>query len=238
MTAKPRKAAKSAETYVIASSRPWNKDLANRLAAATGKTFVAIADPRELTAARLAELKPRYVFFPHWSHIIGKEIYEPYECIIFHMTDLPYGRGGSPLQNLIARGHRDTKISALRCVRELDGGPVYLKKNLELSGTAEEIFMRADLVVEDMIKTMISRKLTPKPQRGQAVVFKRRTPAQSDLSQCKSLEEAYDLIRMLDAEGYPAAFVNVGPFRFEFSRAAHKVDGLVADVRITPAKRS
>jgi len=36
--------------------------------------------------------------------IILKEIFENYEIILFHMTDLPYGRGGSPLQNLIVRG--------------------------------------------------------------------------------------------------------------------------------------
>ena len=32
-----------------------------------------------------------------------QEIHENYKCIIFHMTDLPFGRGGSPLQNLISR---------------------------------------------------------------------------------------------------------------------------------------
>jgi len=36
------------------------------------------------------------------------------------MTDVPYGRGGSPLQNLIVRGHTETKLTALRCVRDLD----------------------------------------------------------------------------------------------------------------------
>ncbi len=37
------------------------------------------------------ELKPRYVFFPHWSHIIPQDIYENFECVIFHMTDFPFG---------------------------------------------------------------------------------------------------------------------------------------------------
>ena len=46
------------------------------------------------------------------------------------MTDLPYGRGGSPLQNLIVRGHKHTMISAIKCVKELDAGPIYLKKPL------------------------------------------------------------------------------------------------------------
>ena len=56
------------------------------------------------------------------------------------MTDLPYGRGGSPLQNLIIRGHKKTKISALRMVNELDAGPIYFKRSLSLNGNAQKIY--------------------------------------------------------------------------------------------------
>jgi methionyl-tRNA formyltransferase len=68
---------------------------------------------------------PRYVFFAHWSWKIPRAVYEAHECVIFHMTDVPFGRGGSPLQNLISRGIYETKLSALRCVEEMDAGPVY-----------------------------------------------------------------------------------------------------------------
>jgi hypothetical protein len=52
---------------------------------------------------------------PHWSHLIPESIWGPCPTVIFHMTDLPYGRGGSPLQNLIQRGHSSTMLTALRC---------------------------------------------------------------------------------------------------------------------------
>ena len=65
-------------------------------------------------------------------NIIPKKIYSNYDCIVFHMTDLPYGRGGSPLQNLIVRGHKETKISALNVQSGLDTGDIYLKKKLIL----------------------------------------------------------------------------------------------------------
>ena len=44
------------------------------------------------------------------------------------MTDLPYGRGGSPLQNLIANKIYDTKISAIRAEGGIDTGRIYLKE--------------------------------------------------------------------------------------------------------------
>jgi methionyl-tRNA formyltransferase len=43
---------------------------------------------------------------------------------------------------------------------------------------------------------------------------------------------------MLDAEGYPSAFFNVGPFKLEFARASLKTDQILADVKITLADRT
>ncbi len=63
-----------------------------------------VTDKKSLTYEKVNDFKPEYIFFPHWSWIIPSEIYENFKCIVFHMTDLPYGRGGSPLQNLISRG--------------------------------------------------------------------------------------------------------------------------------------
>lgn len=226
----------SSRPVVIASSKAWNRDLARRIEAATGRGVVAIGDPAELTVERLAKINPQYVFFPHWSHIIKKEIYNSFTCVIFHMTDLPYGRGGSPLQNLIVRGHDKTKISAIKCVKDLDAGPVYLKRDLTLHGTAEEIFIRADSIIEGMIKDMIAKPHTPRPQRGTPVVFKRRTAADGALEQSMSLDQIFDLIRMLDGEGYPPAFLEIGSLRLEFTRPSRKVGAVVADVRITKSK--
>lgn len=209
--------------------------MADTLAARTGCNFVLISDPSELTTVHLAALNPKFVFFPHWSHRIDSSIYEQFECVIFHMTDLPYGRGGSPLQNLIARGIYETKISALRCVAEMDAGPIYLKKPFSLYGSAEEIFLRASNVIEDMIVEMLEKLAEPIPQDGVPTVFKRRRPEEGNLATAQSLEQAFDLVRMLDAEGYPNAFVNVGPFKLEFTRASIKTGQVVADVRISLA---
>ncbi|MFA6901896.1 MAG: methionyl-tRNA formyltransferase [Gallionellaceae bacterium] len=209
--------------------------MAERLFARTGRDFVQFSSPTDLTLEQLYAIKPEYIFFPHWSHRIDSSIFEQFECVIFHMTDLPFGRGGSPLQNLIARGIYETKISALRCVEEMDAGPIYLKKPFSLYGSAEEIFLRASGVIEDMIVEMLEQLPEPRPQVGVTTVFKRRRPEEGNLAAAESLEQAFDLIRMLDAEGYPNAFLNVGPFKIEFSRASRKSDQVLADVRISIA---
>jgi len=194
--------------------------------------IVRIRSRSELTLNLLEIKKPKYIFFPHWSWKINEEIYKQYECIIFHMTDLPYGRGGSPLQNLIVRGHQDTQISALRCEEGVDAGPVYLKHPLSLEGTAEDIFQRASVVVGKMILEIITSRLNPIAQEGDVVEFKRRTLADSNLNEVSTVEQAYDYIRMLDADGYPPAFLETEGLYLEFSQAQLS-DGVVeATVKI------
>lgn len=186
-------------------------------------------------AAYLPESPIVYIILPKSiRNRASSAIFERYECIVFHMTDLPYGRGGSPLQNLIVRGLTATKLSALRVEVGLDTGPVYLKMDLSLSGTAEEIFVRVNKLVGKMIVEIIQNNLQPVPQEGDPVVFKRRKPEQSDMSGLEKLEEIFDYIRMLDADGYPHAYIEKGEFRYEFTRASIKADGsIVADVKIT-----
>jgi methionyl-tRNA formyltransferase len=184
---------------------PWNEIMAVRLSERTGETFHLITRKEDLTPERLRDLNPRMVFFPHWSYLIPPAIHATWECVIFHMADLPHGRGGSPLQHLIQRGHRETQLSALRCVAELDAGPVYLKRPLCLKGSAAEIFLRAAGLIEAMIETIIRDQPTPQPQQGEPVFFRRCKPEDSDLAQApiQTLNDFFDFIRMLDAEGYP-----------------------------------
>jgi len=194
-----------------------------------------ISSKVQLTPEAVAEINPRWIFVPHWSHLIPDSIWGKWTTVIFHMTDLPYGRGGSPLQNLIQRGHSSTMLTALRCSAGLDTGDVYLKEPLNLNGSAEEIFLRADRVIEQMIERIVRQEPVAVPQKGEPVIFSRRTPIQSDLTHCPEgeLTDWYDKIRMLDAEGYPHAFLEAHGMRLEFRRVSHRSDGLHADVKIT-----
>jgi len=219
-------------TCVLASSRPGYKKIVDRLSSQTGEKFIYCANNEELTVKALNEINPTYVFFPHWSYIIPEEIYTNFECIMFHMTDLPFGRGGSPLQNLIARGIYETQITAFRCERGLDAGPIYCKRPLSLYGTAEEIYMRVADIIEDMIKWIIANQLKPVPQKGEGCYFPRRKPEEGNIAELESLEKLHDYIRMLDAEGYPRAFLETKHFRLEFERAALKPGFIKADVII------
>ncbi|TDP53099.1 methionyl-tRNA formyltransferase [Bacteriovorax stolpii] len=219
--------------YAIAMSKIWDSELVGRIEKKIGQSLVVITRPEELTKENLAANNVKKIFFPHWSHIIKPDIHDSFECVIFHMTDLPFGRGGSPLQNLISRGIYKTKISALKCSLGVDTGPVYLKKDLNLDGTAQEIFARATGIIETMIMEILEKNPVPVEQTGEVTTFKRRKPEDSNLVLCESLTAIYDYIRMLDAEGYPKAYLEVNGVKYEFTGARFDGESIVAQVRIT-----
>jgi len=219
--------------YIILSQKPWNKSLLEDLSLKTDDNWVLISSKDDFNNDNLKKINPDKIFIPHWSYIIPELIFNSYECIVFHMTDLPYGRGGSPLQNLILLGHKNTKISALQVESGIDTGDIYLKKDLSLNGTAQDIYERANEVISDMIVEIVKTKPVPIKQEGKPTLFKRRKPLMSNMKDVESLDEVYDFIRMLDADGYPPAFLETSNCKFEFRKVSKQNDNtLEAYVRI------
>ena len=212
--------------YLVATTKPWNLIEYERYSAHLPGHWSLVTTPHSL-AAVAQRVQPRYIFFPHWSWLVPAAIYDTFEAIGFHMTDLPFGRGGSPLQNLIARGIETTQVSALRIIEALDAGPIYMKQPLKLEGSAEMIFGALAHRVGEMIGQFVAasqagRPLTATAQSEVSVEqFQRRVPAQSEIgAHCmQSLPQLYDHIRMLDAPGYPRAFFRTEGYTFQFSQA-------------------
>lgn len=218
--------------YVIATIKPWNIDNYQKYFGKKSNFFI-ISEKEKLTYKKLKKINPKYIFFPHWSWIIPEEIWSNFNCVVFHMTDLPYGRGGTPLQNLILRGHKKTKISAIRVDGGLDTGDIYVKENLSLVGKAENIYRTASQIIfKKMIPYLIKNNPTAVKQTGKVVKFKRRKMKQSKISQTATLDKVYDMIRMLDADGYPKAFLETKKVKFSFFDAKKGKNKLIAKVEI------
>jgi len=219
-------------TYIVCGCKPWcRKVFRDMISGFSGKWWYC-ADKTSLEIV-LTDTKPRYIFFLHWNWKVPPEITDNYECINFHMTSLPYGRGGSPLQNLIVGMVYATEVTAHRMTQEIDGGHILSQRPMLLHGTAEEMYLQANYLMAAMIDEIIHGKFIERPQAGKPVYFNRRTPEQSELPENMTLPRAYDYIRMLDAETYPKAFIQLGNLRLEFSHACRYTDRVEAHVTIT-----
>jgi methionyl-tRNA formyltransferase len=149
-----------------------------------------------------------WIVFPFWSWLIPETVIRKYKCISFHVGDLPKDRGGSPIQNQIMAGRKTSILTAFKTSREMDAGPIYMKKEISLEGDLEEIHERIGLLIPKMVDHIIKRKVEPQPQNGKPTYFERRKPEQSEIKPSNMTAlEIYNLIRCLNMPPYPPAFI-------------------------------
>ena len=70
------------------------------------------------------------------------------------------------------------------------------------------------------------------PQSGEPVIFKRRKPEDSEITDNMELNTIYDYIRMLDAEGYPRAYIDFGGYRLTFEEAELDKSGRLLEAKV------
>jgi methionyl-tRNA formyltransferase len=202
-------------TYIVAAVTDYFKKKIKT------KNFYFINTKKKLNFKYVSAIKPKIIFFPHWNWKINNKILNHYLCIGFHSTPLPYGRGGSPVQNMIVRGYKSSTVCAIKLESKLDSGPIYLKKKFKLNDRAEIIFKKIYKIIFIMIFALVKKIPNPKNQLGKSSNFKRRKPYESDIGNLQSLNEIYDYIRMLDTgiKNYPLAFVSTPNFTIQFHHA-------------------
>ena len=184
--------------------------------------FIIIKNKNQITTKYLNKINPDTIFFPHWSYKVNQNIIKKYNCICFHTTPLPFGRGGSPIQNMILKKIKKSPVCAIHMTNKIDSGPIYLKKMINLSGNLEDIFVRISFAIIQMIKILIKKKIVPKKQIGKVVKFKRIKKNQSEIKIEKNINEIFDKIRMLDMDEYPNAYIKKNKFKIFFSKPIKK----------------
>ena len=199
--------------FIIITKRKWNLNNFKKL-----NKNILILD--KINLSKIKKINPKIIFFIHWSKLINNSIFKKYLCIQFHSSNLPKGRGGSPIQNQILSNIKKTKISAFKVSQSLDAGPICLQENLSLQGNALSIFTRMEDKSIQMIKKIIKKKnLVFKQQKGKPSFFKRRMPSESQINvhKTKTINKLYNFLRMLDAPNYPKAFIKLNKFKFTFN---------------------
>ncbi len=141
------------KNYIVASSKNWffeylkSKKYENL-------SIINITSKTELNIDYLSKINPRYIFSPHWSWKVDSTILNNFECIAFHTAPLPYGRGVSPIQNLIINGYEESPLCALQMITEFDAGTIYKKRNMSHKGSLDEIFCRLAINCEKITLDM------------------------------------------------------------------------------------
>lgn len=99
----------------------------------------------------------------------------PHGCINVHFSLLPKYRGAAPVNWAIVNGERETGVSTMRIVKELDAGPVLLQRATEIGEreSAPELMKRLATTGADLLSETLKdlEHLKPKTQRDQEATF-------------------------------------------------------------------
>ena len=131
-------------------------------------------------------------------------------CLVVHASDLPGGRGWSPLIWQILAGRNDIPVTLLEAADPVDSGAIWHQVWLRFEGheLVDEIhaaLFTAELSLMDYAIDHLA-EIAPRAQQGEATYYRRRTPEDSRLDPLRPLAEQFNLLRVADPERYPAFF--------------------------------
>lgn len=130
--------------------------------------------------------------------------------LVVHESDLPKGKGWSPVTWQVLEGQTKIPVTLFEAVEAVDAGPIYGQGFIELNGTEllSEIKHQQGLVTQDLILDFVDNypNVEGKEQSGEESFYAKRGPDDSQLDIQKSIEQQFDLLRVCDNERYPAHF--------------------------------
>ena len=130
--------------------------------------------------------------------------------IVVHESNLPIGKGWSPLTWQILENKNKIPVTLFEASKKIDNGKIYLQDVIFLRGgeLLAEIKQQQGLITNKLILRFL--KLYPeiegKEQIGFESFYERRTPKDSELNIDKSIRDQFNLLRVCDNERYPAFF--------------------------------
>lgn len=137
--------------------------------------------------------------------------------IVIHESDLPKGKGWSPLYWQVLEGKSEIPVCLFEAVKKVDAGDIYLRDTIHLDGTelVEEIRqkqakIRVDMALKfvDDYPSCLDRAEHQNPE--EETFYGKRTIKDSELDIGKSIDEQFNLLRIVDNKRYPAFFYKEG----------------------------
>ena len=152
------------------------------------------------------------LFILSYHHIIERKYLQSNKHnIVIHASDLPKGKGWSPMFWQILEDKNEIPFSMFEASNGIDNGDIYMKSILSLTGYELNNELRekqAKHIIEmclEFLKNYQKYKI-PTPQKGDETFYPKRGMKDSKFDINKSLKEQFNLLRIVDNINYPAFF--------------------------------
>lgn len=154
-----------------------------------------------------------FCFYLSCGQIMPPSILKQYlHNLVIHKSDLPRGKGWSPLTWQILEDKNRIPVTLLEAAERVDSGRVYAQEWLEFEGhelidemrerQAKATIKLCKLFVDGYPKILAEAR----EQIGEESFYPRRQPADSRLNPTQSIKAQFDLFRVVDNQHYPAFF--------------------------------
>jgi len=131
--------------------------------------------------------------------------------LVVHESDLPRGKGWSPLTWQILDGKNIIPITLFEALEKVDAGKIYYKDYIKLSGDEllSEIKHKQGEKTIDLILNFLADFNTIKGQIqvGESTFYRQRNYKDSELNVDDTIRNQFNLLRVCDNERYPAYFI-------------------------------
>ena len=147
-------------------------------------------------------------FYLACSQVAPAEILNRFERnLVVHESDLPLGRGWSPLSWPIIEGASDIAVTLFEAEPSVDSGVIYAQEWLHFDGTEllrDEQAVATINLCRNFIAEYPASVVRGLQQLAPESRYRRRTRADSALDPDVPLAEQFDLLRVVDYERHPA----------------------------------
>ncbi|MGX6978452.1 methionyl-tRNA formyltransferase [Vagococcus elongatus] len=129
-----------------------------------------LSDSKEM--ARVLELKPDVIVTAAFGQFLPEKLlYAPtFGSVNVHASLLPKYRGGAPVHYAIINGEKETGVTIMRMVRQMDAGDILTQQAVPIEATDNvgTMFDKLSVVGKDLLldtlPLIFDQKITPTPQ--------------------------------------------------------------------------
>ena len=136
-------------------------------------------------------------------------------CINIHASLLPKWRGAAPIQRAIISGDKQTGITIMQMVEELDAGPMLYQKKCEIKSDDTGSILHDRLAnisaqeIAGVLQQLKNQELVPKPQDNNLAVYaKKLSKKEADIDWHESAVEIERKVRAFNAWPVAYSFLN------------------------------
>ena len=158
-------------------------------------------------------IKGDLCFYLSYEKIVNRDIRKKFKHnLVVHASNLPKGKGWSPLSWQILEGSKNIKVTLIEAEDKVDSGKIYMQLSKKFEGYELLDELHSSLIditlqlcccfVDEYPKNLKKAKT----QNDKETFYPRRFPKDSRLDLNKSIKKQFNLLRVVDNDRYPAFF--------------------------------